>query len=332
MAILGATNMTLADIQKRLDKNDKVVDIIEVLSQDNEMLLDIPWVEGDSADGLMASIRTGIPTPTWRRYNEGVQPTKSSVVSVNFTCGMVENYSEVDVDLAARAANPNDVRLSEAVPIIEGLNQEVQRAFLYDDEKTNPGRITGLSQYYSSTSVESGANVIKAGGTGADNQSLWMICWSPQSICGIYPKGSKAGLQHWDLGETTIYEGNGVGAARLRVLQDRWQWKCGLAVKDWRQAVRIANIDMSDVRAGTGPDFINLLHTAMNRIKKPGMGKLAIYTSRTVKTAIEKQAYAALKAGGGITVENDGIRPVTRWNGIPIRVVDQLSETETLVA
>ena len=331
MAILGATNLTLADIAKRLDKNDKVVDIAEVLAQDNEMLADIPWVEGDSADGLTTSMRTGIPTPTWRRYNEFTQPTKSTVASVTFTCGMMENYSQLDVDLADRAGNRNELRLSEAVPILEGFNQECQRAFLYEDEKVNAGRITGLSPYYSSLSAESGINIVDAGGTGSDNLSIWIVCWSPQSIFGIYPKGSKAGLQHWDLGESTIYNNTGVGAGMMRVLQDRWQWKVGFGVKDWRQAVRIANIDYSNLIAGSGADLVALLYRAINKIKKPGAGKLAVYMRRDVKTILEVQARSEVKAGGGLTYQNVGGVPQTSWNGIPIRIVDQLAINEARV-
>lgn len=332
MAILGANALTILDIQKRLDKNDKVVDIIELLSQTNEMLMDIPWVEGDSADGLTASLRTGIPTPTWRRYNEFVQPTKSTVASVQFTCGMLENYSQIDVDLAARATDPMALRLSEAAPIIEGINQEVQRAMLYEDEKTNPGKITGLAPYYSSTTAESGDNIILGGGSGSDNTSIFLVCFG-QGVHGIYPKGSKVGLSHWDLGETTLTDTvTQPGGGRLRVLEDRWQWKCGFAVRDWRQAVRIPNIDVSNLLAGTGADLPTLLFRALPRIKNPKMGKLGLYMNRTVATMLGIQARADVRTGGGMTYANVDGQVISSWLGIPVRICDQISNAETLVA
>lgn len=331
----GVNNLTLLDIQKRLDRNDKIANIIEMLAQSNEMLQDMSWVEGDSADGLTATLRTGIPTPTWRRFNEGVQPTKSTSASVNFTCGMVENYSEVDVDLARRVADPMAVRLSEATPILEGINQEVQRALIYEDEKLNAGRITGLQAYYNSVLTATSAsatNVIDAGGTGSNNTSIYIVCWHPQGVTGIYPKDSKAGLQHFDHGELTTFDANGVGGARLRVFQDRWQWKCGLAVKDWRQAVRICNINYTNLITDTGAaDLVKLLFRGIQRINMPSMGRIGIYMNRAVITKLSEQSYTKIGTGGGLTFENvDGVL-LTKWNGYPIRRVDQLAINEARV-
>jgi hypothetical protein len=39
---------------------------------------------------------------------------------------------------------------------------------------------------------------------------------------------------------------------RFRAYAELWQWKYGLHVKDWRYAVRIANVDVSDMVAQTG--------------------------------------------------------------------------------
>ena len=42
-------------------------------------------------------------------------------------------------------------------------------------------------------------NVISAGGAGSCT-SVWLVVWGPNTIHGIFPKGSKAGLSHDDLG------------------------------------------------------------------------------------------------------------------------------------
>ena len=60
----------------------------------------------------------------------------------------------------------------------------------------------------------------------------------------LFPKGSKAGLTHEDLGEQTVYNSDGT---RLQAFATRYQWKNGLVVKDWRYVVRICNIDISDL-------------------------------------------------------------------------------------
>jgi hypothetical protein len=335
MATLGANIPTLLDIQKGLDKNDKIADVIELLAQRNDMLEDIPWLEGDDADGLTTTLRTGIPTPTWRRYNEGVQPSKSTKAQVKFTCGMLEARTEVDKDLADRNGNAAAFRLSEGVAELEGLSQEMQRALIYEDEKVNAGRITGLQAYYNTVSTatsESALNVIDASGTGSDNQSIYIICWGARGIHGIYPKGSKAGLKHEDLGEGDVIMAAGTGQAKYRAYMDRWQWKGGLAVRDWRQGVRIANIDTSNLLADSSAAALqDLLFRGVNRIFNQSAGKLCIYMSREAITKLGTQTWTNVKAGGGLTFDNIEGRIYTKWMGIPIRVVDQLTATEPRV-
>jgi GTP-binding protein EngB required for normal cell division len=44
--------------------------------------------------------------------------------------------------------------------------------------------------------------------------------------------------------------------ARYQAYRTHYQWKNGLVVKDWRYAVRIANVDVSDLIATTGTQAI----------------------------------------------------------------------------
>lgn len=332
MATLGTNVVSLLDIQKRLDKNDKIADIIELLNQDNAMVQDMTWVEGDSADGLTTSLRTGVPTPTWRLYNGGVQPTKSTVATVKFTCATAVARNEVDVDLAERGGNASAFRLQEAAAAVEGMSEEVQRALIYDNETTTPGRVTGLAAYYNSKSAESGDNIIDAGGTGSDNTSIYLVAWHPMGVTGIYPKGSKAGLVHEDHGKQLVSDAVGAGAARYWAYMDEFKWTCGLAVRDWRQAVRIANIDHSNLIAdSSAADLQAALYKAYLKIKDPSKGRLGIYMRRDVLTKLGTQAFGLAKTGGGITLDTVEGKVYTKWMGIPIRFVDQLTNSEARV-
>ncbi len=64
------------------------------------------------------------------------------------------------------------------------------------------------------------------------------MCWGPNSVYGIFPRGSKAGLIHEDLGLQVVENVAGIGGARMMAYREHWQWKCGLAVADWRYIVR----------------------------------------------------------------------------------------------
>ena len=98
--ILSDTCPTLLDVTKRLDPKGAVDVVAEMLTQTNEVLEDMVWIEGNLATGHKGTIRTGLPTPTWRKLYGGVQPSKSRTVQVTDNCGMMEAYAEIDKALA----------------------------------------------------------------------------------------------------------------------------------------------------------------------------------------------------------------------------------------
>jgi hypothetical protein len=97
---LGTGNLSLADWAKRLDPDGKVPTIVELLSQSNEVLLDMQWREGNLPTGHRTTVRTGLPAVAWRLLNQGVTPSKSTTAQIDEQCGMLEAWSEVDKDLA----------------------------------------------------------------------------------------------------------------------------------------------------------------------------------------------------------------------------------------
>src|SRR5437868_1908905 len=123
MATLGTGALTYADWAKRLDDNYKIATIVEILSQTNEIMLDMLVMEGNLPTGHKSTIRTGLPTATWRLLNYGIVPTKSTTAPVVDTCGNLEAESQLDVDVAALNGTTNEFRLSEARAFIEGMNQ-----------------------------------------------------------------------------------------------------------------------------------------------------------------------------------------------------------------
>ena len=57
-------------------------------------------VEGNLETGNKTTVRTGLPTPTWRKLYGGIQPAKSTTAQVQDSCGMLEAYAEIDKALA----------------------------------------------------------------------------------------------------------------------------------------------------------------------------------------------------------------------------------------
>ncbi len=205
--ILSTGALTLADWAKRVE-DEKIAVIINILSQQNAILEDMLWIEGNLPTGHKTTIRTGLPSATWRLFNAGVQPTKSTTAQVVDTCGMLETYSDIDCALAELGGDPAQLRLSEDLAFIEGMNQQLASALFYSNALATPQQIMGLSPRYNTvltTSAQSANNVIDGSGTGSVNTSLWLLSWGPNNMTGIFPKGSMSGLQMKDLGEQTLY-------------------------------------------------------------------------------------------------------------------------------
>lgn len=329
MATIGSNALTLADWAKRLDPDGKVPMVVELLSQTNQMLDDMLFIEGNLPTGHRTTVRTSLPSVQWRRLNEGVAPSKSTTAQVTEECGMLEAYCEVDKDLAELNGNTSEFRLSEAAAFIEAMSQEMQSTMIYGNASTAPEEFNGLAQRYSAL----GQNVISGSGAGSDNSSIYLCLWGAQTAHGIFPKGSKAGLQHEDLGLVTVETTAGVAGNRMRAYQDHWQWKCGLSVRDWRYIVRIANIDISNLVAkSSAADLIELMIKAIHRIPNLGAGRAAFYMNRTVFQMLDIQRRDDVISGGGLVYADVDGKVVPTFRGIPIRIVDALLETEATVS
>ena len=330
MSTLTATDLTLLDVAKRLDPDGGAADIAELLSQDNEMLMDMPWLEGNLPTGHRVTVRTGLPDVAWRKLNSGVPQSKSTTAQVDEACGMLEAFGQVDIDLAMLNGNTAAFRAGENRGFIEAMNQEMVSTVFYGDTAVNPERFLGLSPRFGDiTGPENADNIIDASGSGSDNTSIWLVGWAPHTVHGIYPKGSKAGLVHEDLGIDTVLDAN---SRKYRAYLDRYQWKCGIAVRDWRYVVRIANIDTSDLlaSAASGANLIDLMTRGLERIQSLNGVKPVFYANRTVRSFLRRQTVTKV-AGSTLAYDAVGGKPVLSFCEVPVRRVDAITNAEARV-
>ncbi|RLI54571.1 MAG: hypothetical protein DRP09_12620 [Candidatus Thorarchaeota archaeon] len=323
-------NPTYLDFANTLDPNDKVATIIELQNETNEILTDMVCKEGNLMTGHKTTVRTGLPSSTWRLLNYGVQPSKSQSTPVTDVTGMLEAYAEIDKELADLNGNASAFRLTEDRAFLESMNQEMAETLFYGNVAVDPEKFTGLSARYSemSTDIDDiGYNIIDGGSATANNTSIWLIVWGDNTLHGIYPKGSVGGFKHQDLGEETLTDANG---GLYQGYRTHYQWKIGLTVRDWRYAVRIANIDWATTIAGTGPDLVDLMIDAIEQIPNLNMGTPVFYMRRDIRTALRKQ----IKDDGNVNLTVDTVagKRVVSFDEIPVRRVDQLLSTEAVVS
>jgi major capsid protein gp7 len=343
-ALIGASALTFADWARRMDDDGKVATIVNLLSQSNEVLKDILVIEANQATSHKTTVRTGLPTATWRLLNYGVAQTKSTTAQVVDNCGNLETYATIDRDIADLNGNTAEFRLSEDLAFLEGMNQQVAGVLFYGNTAANPERFMGFAPRYNTVltaTAQTAANVIDAGGTGSTNTSIWVVVWGPNTMAGFFPKGKISGLQHRDLGEWTVYDANNNPYQAYRT---HFKWELGLTVRDWRYAVRIANIDVTLLSTGSAANLINALIRAVHRLPTApvgvsteqdsdapdkgamSMGQTVIYCNRVIRTYLDIQAVN--KTNVLLKLEQWQGMTVTTFRGVPIRTVDQLLNTE----
>jgi len=331
---MATTHPTLLDLKTQLNPDGSVADVIEILDQDNECLDDLVMMEGNLPTGHRGTIRAGICEPAFRKLYGRVQPSKSAYVQVTDNCGMMEAYPEVDATLAKLSGNVKKFRYNEEMAHIQGFNQKLSRYVFYGNEATEPEGFTGLAPRFNSTSAENGSNILAgaANGGGATNTSIWLLTWGPQTLHGIFPKGSKAGISTDDKGEVTSENADGL----MEVFRSHIKWDFGLHVKDWRYAVRI-QIDAAALtkNAATGGDLLDLMAQSLDLIPNMNAGRTAFYCNRTVRGFIRRQIMNKT-VNSTLSIEQltraNGARVhLPMFDGVPIRRVDQLFNTEAKV-
>lgn len=337
MTTLAATHPTLLDFKSRLDPNDNVAKVIEMMAQTNQVNNDAVYIESNELTGHVTSIRTGIPEPAFRKLYGFTQPQKSTSVKVRESLGMAESYAEIDKALADLNGNSAAWRMSEESPFIEGFGQKMARYIFAGNEATEPEAFTGLGPRYNAVSGAMNAeNVIvdSSASGGSANSSIWLVCWGPNTVHMIYPKGSKAGLMITDKGQQTLTTSEG----NMEIYRTHYRQDIGLVVRDWRYVVRIqldtADVgDPSSVSSGTsyaGPNLRTLMSKAMRRVPTMDGVRPVFYMNRTMLDAFDVQAnrdpllrFQSQTDAQGKTVET--------FRGVPVRRVDQITASETAI-
>lgn len=326
MSTLSIANPTLLDFTKELGPNGKIItDIAEVLNLTNEILPEMTVTEGNLTTGHKFLMRTGIPSPTWLKVNGFLQPGKATTIPVQQSCGHLASLCQIDPLLGNLGNNLEAFRRNQEVAHIEGMSEEMAQTLFSGNEATEPEAFTGFGPYYNlSTGNENSCNVLKTTEDSAStNSDIWLIGWGPTKIHGFFPQGSQAGLKYTDLG-TQLIAGTTAGTMAVR-LSSQFEWDLGLAIEDWRYAARAHwGTTSADtyISAGTGTTLINQMIQMTELMPSLTNCRPVFYMSRTGLTKLRLQTLRAVS--NTLTFETVGGKPVTMFNGIPVRRCDAI--------
>ena len=320
-----ADQLTLIELAKRTHNSD-IVRIAEVLSTRNQILMDAVWAPANGPTSHTFTKRLTEPSGAWRQLNYGIQPEASQTKQIVEGIGMLEAYSKVDKILVELAENGKEFRFTEDLAFLGGLSKTFATALMYANKATNPEQFDGFTTRYDEAGDD---NVWDNGDSGSAASSIWLVKWSiTDGAFLVYPKSHDAfGIDHEDLGSQLVSDSAG---GLYQAYVSHFKVHAGLCVRDDRSVQRIASID-SSITAGSGAGFLDIDYVvkALNQMLDDDC---VMYVNRAVKTILD--IYAIDKSNGFYTQQPDGNiwgRPVTYFQGVPIRLVEALINTEDAV-
>jgi hypothetical protein len=335
MAVLPNGQPTLVDAAALTTDSGSAVAIAEVLHATNPSLDDIPFTQANSTTGHKISARQKLPEAYLRRINQGIAPSKSGYGSILEAPGLFNALGQVDAKLVELAVDKQRFRFMENKGHIEALGQKFFQSLFYGDPNVIPEDFMGIAPRYASLAAtdRTAVQILDAGGTGADLTSIYLVGWGEGSVMGFYPKGTQAGIKHTPLPQSMITDADGL---KYLGYEDWFDLNAGLAVQDYRNIVRIANIDVSDLQAGTphggitaGAKLIDLMTIALEMLNSTDGVRPVFYAPRVIATYMRLQIQN--KANVWLSTGEIAGRKVTQFDSYPVRRVDAISLNETRV-
>lgn len=331
MAVIGGTYPTLLDLVKsKAPDGSAALKVVESLTQETPILEDIPFKEGNLDTGHRVSARTALPTVEWRRINKGYGASKGKQDSVDEACGSMVGKSIVDVKLVELNGGLN-YRAMQDVAFTQAFKHEFETGLVYHSTKSAPEKFMGLAPRFDSTAGPGGAQIFlhDAAAAGADQTSMWLVGWGPNTVYGITPKGSSGGLKGKDMG--IHYEDDGTGN-KFAAYVTEWNWDVGLCVEDHRFIVRVANVDTSNL-ATTGRALIeSMMRAEEEKMKAMDGGITPVwYVNRKIRSYLRLQATDSVK-NSTLSFENVGGKRILMFGESRVRRTDALLNTESVVA
>lgn len=308
-------SLTALEVMRRANNQDGF-HIVELLSQTNEILKDMPVIEANDGTVHNTLVRTSLRSGTHRMYNQGIAPGATTTDTMRDRITMLEDYSVVDKDLADHSGNVKSLRESEAAAFLAGMGQTQAEELIYGNNAQNEAEINGLAVRLNNLSNK---NVINAGGTGNRCTSIYVCAIGRGFTHLIYPKGRSdcgiktedMGVQNWPMGEGRVMP------AYVQFFSTHY----GLSVAHPDAVKRICNIDQNTA----GDKIVELILEAMIRLPQ-GAQSIAVYSNQDTLVKIDKAAWG--KGNAVFTSEDPWGELITHIRKGRCRRVDAILSTE----
>lgn len=328
-ALEGIT--TMYDIAARLKLSGNADDnlqanMIEQQAQTNDIWRVLHMQACNDNTGEKVMVRESLPEVAWRMINKGTKPTKTGSKLARYTTGGIEDLSFVDeriLNLYKSQGAKDAYRMSEIKGKQIAATNQMSSTIFYGDEKVNPVGFTGLGAFFNTLNGKGmwKEQVVDAGGTGNNLTSIWFIAPGHDSLYGIYPEGTNAGYLYRDNGRVSMLDDEG---GKIYGFEGQINWDMGLAVRDPRYIVRLANVDVTNFNA---TDFKAKMIDSYDRIFD-NRYPIYVLANRKARTYMDIMAANGTNA---FTSKDWYGQQITHYWGSPILLNDAITCKEAQV-
>lgn len=327
MATLSRNVLTLSEQVKQIGPGGNIMDIVNVMSEINEFDLDAAYQMANDRFTNVSSKVIKLPEIGTRRINRGSAGGVGRTAQHREFIEVLEARPYIDTLLLDSEPDGGvQARLNQIKMFIEAMAQVKADHMVYGDNTEDSEVINGLATRFHDKNMD---NVYSVGGSSALT-SMYIVEWDPARCSMIYPKAVPQGGDTQALGVSEIDRGlqrivdenNNAFDALESVIRVAFGWN----ILDNRNIARLANIETGlDGTNLTSSGKIDLLVKALNKLT--GRGRSAtLYVNSDLKTQFD--IWALNKLNGCYLVDQVDGRPMTTFQGHPIRMIDAIRSDE----
>ena len=342
---VNSQKASLKDVALFVNNDGKVDTIVNLLTQTNEILGHAIVVPCNNGSVHTTVVKTGIPSVAWRRLYKGVPYSKSEHAKVQETCGMMMGMTNIDYKMYELNGKSNQYLLEESSDAYEAINQTWADALFYGDPDVNPESFMGLSPRMGKCDgtdrKQSSYNVLSADFDRAANAkftnktdltSMYCCVWSKQGFHCIIPKNGLSTIRETTIGDDGKWLTKDADGNEFPAVNVRYEFDCGLCVRDWRYCAALRNISLDTLDPGTTGyiDLFKYMTKMYYRIKKfKNRGNAYIYVNGDLFYWLDLQAQK--KTSLTLTYSTIDGKEVLSFRGIPICECEAIKTNEAYV-
>lgn len=301
------TMPTLIDIAK-VNGSDGVAGLIDEASKAHPEIVSgfARTIKGTNYKTL---IRKALPTAPFRNGNEGAAASKGEYENRLIETYILNPRWECDKAVADSAEDGAEAFIAMAgSDQMEAGMQTLASQFYYgtaNDAKGFPGLIAA----YDATNM-----VVDAGGTSANTgSSVWAVKFGPKDVAWVYGNNGSLKMEPVTLERVTDGDGNPYTAYCQEMLA-----RPGLQVGSLRSIGRIKKLT-----ADTGKGLTDALISSLLAKFQVGTVPDMLFMSRRSLTQLQQSRTATNATGAPAPIPTESF-------GVPIRVTDSITDTESL--